>query len=108
MSISCAKSLNWTFSVVHYFTWKLEFVSNFLGMIVVTLAKNRLEGNIVMCFWECNFENVFFERAISENVFFEGAFLMDQFGEYIFRGSNVQNVFLMEQFWKCVFWGRTF
>ena len=28
------KNTNWTFSVVRYFTWKLEFVSNILWMIV--------------------------------------------------------------------------
>ena len=29
------KYRNWTFSMVRYFTWKLEFVSNILSMIVV-------------------------------------------------------------------------
>ena len=28
------KSRNWAFLVVHYFTWKLEFGSYFLSMIV--------------------------------------------------------------------------
>ena len=28
------KNINWTFPVVRYFTWKLEFVSNILWMIV--------------------------------------------------------------------------
>ena len=32
------KNRNWNFTVVLYFTWKLEFASNFLSMIVVLRA----------------------------------------------------------------------
>ena len=32
------KNRNWTFPVVCYFTWKLEFISNVLWMIVETLC----------------------------------------------------------------------
>ena len=34
------KNRNWTFPVVRYFTWKLEFVSNILWMIVA--SSNRI------------------------------------------------------------------
>ena len=32
------KNRNWAFLVVHYFTWKLEFVSNILSMIVAIFS----------------------------------------------------------------------
>ena len=40
------KNRNWTFHIEHYFTWKLEFVSNILWMIVDdTSANDTPDGN---------------------------------------------------------------
>ena len=45
-SIHLLENRNWTFSKVHYFTWKLEFVSNILWMIVVKLERHKMKRSI--------------------------------------------------------------
>ena len=39
------KNRNWTFSVVHFFTWKLEFVSNILSMVVDYFEYAEFDGD---------------------------------------------------------------
>ena len=43
------KNRNWTFFVVHCFTWKLEFVSNILSMIIchVTRANGFIATSVI-------------------------------------------------------------
>ena len=45
-----------------------------IEFFLVALMKNRPKVNIVMCFWESDFENVFMREKF-ENVFFEIAIL---------------------------------
>ena len=45
-SVHLLENRNWTFPKVHYFTWKLEFVSNILWMIVVGLERHKMKRSI--------------------------------------------------------------
>ena len=44
ISENLLKNRNWTFHVVRYFAWKLEFVSNILWMIVGTLTYLKMKA----------------------------------------------------------------
>ena len=45
-SMHLLENRNWTFPKVHYFTWKLEFVSNILWMVVVELERHKMKCSI--------------------------------------------------------------
>ena len=103
---------NWTFAVVHYFTWKLEIVSSYLWMIIVTLTKNRLEVNMAICFWEqflkCifggeQFLKIWFLREHFEKAVLKIYFQWEPIWKYTFDVVNLKMCFLREPFFKKIF-----